>query len=101
MVYAVLPAGAYRMVDLQHVEITAMRQKRTLRQKSTVQFNYTDGQELHFWKDHEDKVRCIKHDPQSDKQILFVESDMVTQLTWDNFSDAIYDVLGYLKGKQL
>ena len=95
MVYAVLLAGAYRMVDLQHVEITTMRQKRTVR------FTYTDGQELHFWKDHEDKVRCIKHDPQSDEQILFVESDMVTQLTWDNFSDAIYDVLGYLKGKQL
>ena len=71
-----------------------------MRERRTLRFNYTDGQELHFRKDHEDKVRCIKHDPQSDMQILFVESDMATQLTWDNFSDAIYDVLRYLKGKQ-
>jgi hypothetical protein len=69
-----------------------------MRERRTVRFEYADGQELVFYKNELGGVTCVKHNPESD--LIFVEDDMVTQLTWNNFSDAIYDVLHYLKGKQ-
>lgn len=69
-----------------------------MRERRTVQFEYADGELLIFHKHKSGKVTCAKHGPE--RILLFVEPDNVTQLEWDNFSDAIYDVLRYLKGKQ-
>ena len=69
-----------------------------MKERRTVQFEYADGELLVFHKDKSGRVTCAKHGPEV--MLLFVEPDNVTRLQWDNFSDAIYDVLRYLKGKQ-
>jgi hypothetical protein len=69
-----------------------------MRERRTVQFEYADGELLAFHKDKSGKVTCVKLGPEV--ILLFVEPGSVNQLEWDNFSDAIYDVLRYLKGRQ-
>lgn len=68
-----------------------------MKERRTVKFEYADGELLIFHKDKSGKVACTKHGPE--RILLFVESDNTTQLEWDNFSNAIFDVLRYLKGK--